>query len=294
MPRDHIIPKFILRGFTINTTANKQNHKIMIYDRATKQVRTEKISDAYAIRDYNSPETEKFLAQEYESDVAKVFQRISDNAKNSQKSVILSNADYKLLFRFFVIMWRRNNIQMDKAKEMGIQLENTMRSFFGNHYKEMLRPEYKDYSFEMMFDERIDAVRKAFYDKVIPDTTDDDPTVQKTIRFYLPVIVHNKSDIHFLLHNTYATLRYFVPKEQKEIYDEDIPSIMIYPISNTLCFYMLHYEKETDITKDEFTIPIEVWHKDEDIKQHFIDGYITNTATSFVVDDTNLEFVKNK
>ena len=57
---------------------------------------------------------------------------------------------------------------------------------------------------------------------------------------------------------------------------------------------MLHYEKETDITKDEFTIPIEVWHKDEDIKQHFIDGYITNTATSFVVDDTNLEFVKNK
>ena len=208
MPRDHIIPKFILRGFTINPTANKQNHKIMIYDRATKQVRTEKISDAYAIRDYNSPETEKFLAQEYESDVAKVFQRISDNTKNSQKSVILSNAEYKLLFRFFVIMWRRNNIQMDKAKEMGIQLENTMRSFFGNHYKEMLRPEYKDYSFEMMFDERIDAVRKAFYDKVIPDTTDDDPTVQKTIRFYLPVIVHNKSDIHFLLHNTYATLRY--------------------------------------------------------------------------------------
>lgn len=293
MSRDHIIPKFILRGFAINPNANKQNHRIMIYDRATKQVHTEKIVDAYALRDYNSPETEKYLAQKYESDVAKIFQRISDNAKNNQNSVILSNAEYKLLFRFFVIMWRRNNIQMDKAKEMGIQLENIIKSIFGNHYKEMLKPEYKDYSFERMFDEKVDDVRKAFYDKVIPETTDDDPTVQKTIRFYPPFIVHNKSKIHFLLHNTYATLRYFVPKEQKEIYDDDVPDIMIYPISNTLCFCMLRSEDGIDITKEEFTIPIEVWDQDEDIKQHFINGYITQVAKSFVVDDTNIDFVKH-
>lgn len=293
MSRDHIIPQFILRGFAINPTASKQNHRIMIYDRSTKQVHTEKIADAYAIRDFNSPETEKYLAYEYESGVAKIFQRIADNAANNQKSVALSNAEYKLLFRFFVIMWRRNNIQLDKAKEMGVQLENFMKFIFGERYQEMLRPEYKDYSFERMFEERKDDLRTAFYDKVIPETTDDDPTVQKTIKYYPPFIVHNKSKIHFLLHNTYATLRYFVPKEQKEIYDDDVPSIMIYPISNTLCFCMLRSEKEIDITKEEFTIPIEVWDKDEDIKQHLIDGYITQVATSFVVDDTNVEFVKN-
>lgn len=293
MSRDHIIPQFILRGFAINPTASKQNHKIMIYDRATKQVHTEKIADAYAIRDFNSPETEKYLAHEYESGVAKIFQRIADNAANNQKSVVLANAEYKLLFRFFVIMWRRNNIQLDKAKEMGVQLENFMKSIFGERYQEMLKPEYKDYSFERMFEERKDDLRTAFYDKVIPETTDDDPTVQKTIKYYPPFIVHNKSKIHFLLHNTYATLRYVVPKEQKEIYDDDVPSIMIYPISNTLCFCMLRSEKEIDITKEEFTIPLEVWDKDEDIKQHFIDGYITQVATSFVVDDTNINFVKN-
>ena len=293
MSRDHIIPQFILRGFAINPTANKQNHRIMIYDRATKQVHTEKIADAYAIRDFNSPETEKYLAHEYESGVAKIFQRIADNAANNQKNVILSNSEYKLLFRFFVIMWRRNNIQLDKAKEMGVQLENFMKSIFGERYQEMLKPEYKNYSFERMFEERKDDLRTAFYDKVIPETTDDDPTVQKTIKYYPPFIVHNKSKIHFLLHNTYATLRYFVPKEQKEIYDYDVPSIMIYPISNTLCFFMLRSEKEIDITKEEFTIPIEVWDKDEDIKQHLIDGYITQVATSFVVDDTNINFVKN-
>lgn len=294
MSRDHIIPQFILRGFAINPTANRQNHKIMIYERATKQVHTEKIADAYAICDFNTPKTEKFLAHKYESDIAKIFQRIANNAANGYKGVVLSNAEYKLLFRFFVIMWRRNNIQLDKAKEMGIQLENFMKSIFREHYQEMLRPEYKDYSFEKMFDEKIDDVRKSFYDKVIPETTDDDPTVQKTIKYYPPFIVHNKSKIHFLLHNTYATLRYFVPKEQKEIFDDDVPSIMIYPISNTLCFCMLRSEKEIDITKEEFNIPIEVWDKDEDIKQHFIDGYITQVAKSFVIDETNVEFVKLK
>ena len=63
MPRDHIIPKFILRGFAINPEANKQNQKIMIYNRETKEIKIEKIADAYALRDFNSPELEKLLAR---------------------------------------------------------------------------------------------------------------------------------------------------------------------------------------------------------------------------------------
>ena len=294
MSRDHIIPQFILRGFAINPTEKKQNQKIMIYDKDTKQVHTKKIADTYSLLDFNSPETEKYLANEYESKVAKIFQRASKAASEKQQSISLSNKEYKMLFRFFVIMWRRNNIQLEKAKEMGIQLENMLKSLFGNHYKEMLKPEYKDYSFEKMFDEKMDDVRKALYDKVIPETKDDDPTVLKTIKHYSPFIVNNTSNIHFLLHNTYATLRYIVPKSQNEIYAEDIPSIMIYPISKTLCLCMILKEKETDTDKEEFNIPIEAWCNDEDIKLHFIDGYITQTAKSFIVDETNIDFIKNK
>ena len=294
MSRDHIIPQFILRGFAINPAANKQNQKIMIYDKDTKQVHTKKIADTYSLLDFNSPETEKYLAYEYESKVAKIFQRASKAATEKKLSISLSNKEYKLLFRFFVIMWRRNDIQLEKAKEMGIQLENMLKSLFGNHYKEMLKPEYKDYSFEKMFDEKIDVVRKTLYDNIIPETKDDDPTVLKTIRYYSPFIINNTSNIHFLLHNTYATLRYMVPKSQNEIYAEDIPGIMIYPISKTLCFCMLLSEKEIDTDKEEFNIPIEVWCNDNDIKLHFIDGYITQTAKSFIVDETNIDFIKNK
>lgn len=294
MSRDHIIPQFILRGFAINPAANKQNQKIMIYDKDTKQVHTKKIADTYSLLDFNSPETEKYLANEYEAKVAKIFQRASKAASEKQQSISLSNSEYKLLVRFFVIMWRRNNIQLEKAKEMGIQLENMLKSLFGNHYKEMLKPEYKDYSFEKMFDEKIDDVRKTLYNNIIPETKDDDPTVLKTIRYYSPLIINNTSNIHFLLHNTYATLRYMVPKSQNEIYAEDIPSIMIYPISKTLCICMTLKEKEIDTDKKEFNIPIEAWCNDEDIKLHFIDGYITQTAKSFIVDETNIDFIKNK
>ena len=292
MPRDHIIPKFILRGFSINPTANRQNQKIMIYERATSEVKTKNIADAFAIEDFNSPETEKFLANKYESGIAKIFQKMSDASKNNEKNVVLSNEEYRLLFRFFVIMWRRNNIHMDKAKEFGIQLENMMKTIFGTKYEKMLKPEFQDYSFEKVFDEKSDEIRKAFYDKVITKTDDNDPTVQKTIKYYRPAIIYNKSNIHFLLHNTYATLRYIIPKNHT-IDEFDAPSIMIYPISHTLCFCMLRSADVIDIDKETFDIRIETWDKDKDIIEHFIKGYITEVATSFVVDESNLEFVKN-
>ena len=169
-----------------------------------------------------------------------------------------------------------------------------MKSILGSRYKEMLKPEYKDYSFEKMFDEKIDAVRKEFYDKVIPATTDNDPTVQKTIKYYRPTIVYNKSKIHFLLHNTYATLVYFVSKQRSTIDERDMPSIMLFPISNNLCFCLLQNEKEIDMSSKEFVIPIETWDSDDKIKKYFIDVYITPVATSFVVDDTNLEILKER
>lgn len=292
MPRDHIIPKFILRGFAINPEANKQNQKIMIYNRETKEIKIEKIADAYALRDFNSPELEKLLAQEYESKVAKIFQRITDCALSNKKNITLSNSEYRLLFRFFVIMWRRNDIQIDKARKMCVELENMLKDIFGESYYDMLKHEFKNITIEDMFNEQKDEIMRIFYEKAISETNDDDPTVLKTIKYYQPFIVHNKSNINFLLHNTYATLRYFLQKNQQEVENSDIPSIMIYPISNKLCFCMLISEKEIDINKEYFNLSIETCDEDDKIKEFFIDGYITNTATSLVVDNTNVEFVK--
>lgn len=291
MPRDHIIPKFILRGFAINSTANKSNQKIMIYDRKTKQIKTEKIADAYAIQDFNSPETEKFLAQEYENDVAKIFQRIKEAVETNQEKTKLSNSEYKLLFRFFVIMWRRNDIRVDKMKEMSRLVNDYIKNLVGEkQYKKMLRPEYRNVSIEQEIDQHINELREPFYDKVIQETNDYDPTVQKTIKNYKPYIIYNTSNIHFIMHNAYATLKYYI--SGNHVQEDDIPYFFIEPISNTLCFCLALSKNEIDLNKEHYEIPIEIWNEDELIKEHFIKGYITETATSFVVDETNKDLVE--
>ena len=291
MSRDHIIPRFVLRGFAINPTEDKKYQKIMIYDKVTKQLLIENINDAYALKDFNSPKTEQYLANKYESRVAKLFQGISESVIKNYESVSFSKANYQLLIRFFVVMWRRNDIQLEKAKEMVGQLETFAKLMYGVNYNKMFNSKYENYSFEKIFNSNIDDFRITLYDKIIRKTTSDDPTVVKTIRYYRPVSIENKSNIHFLLHNTYSTLRYRVSENQLEIDEADFPNLMIYPISKTLCFCLLYNEKEIDL-KDKIDIPIEVWNSDEDIKLHFIDGYITKTAKSFVVDKTNIDFIK--
>lgn len=262
----------------------------MIYDKTTKQAVVKNIADAYSIINFNSPETEKLLATKYESKIAPLFQRIFEAAAKNQNSVIFSNSEYKLLFRFFVIMWRRNNIQLEKAKEMFKDFGSRLNSLIS--YGNIVRPGYMDYYCEKVFEERTDEIKKILYDEVIRKTKDSDDTVLKTIKHYSPFIINNKSKIHFLLHDTYATLMYLIPKNQIEVDANDTPAMMIYPISNTLCFCMLYSDKEIDITKEKFEMPLEICNDEELIKQCFIDTYITKTAKSYVVDETNIDFVR--
>ena len=49
--------------------------------------------------------------------------------------------------------------------------------------------------------------------------------------------------------------------------------------------------KSNSFKKDKFKIKIEVWDNDEDIIKFFIKDYLTETATSYVVDETNYRYV---
>lgn len=294
MAKDHIIPRFLLKGYAKNPTVSEANQKVIILDAETLSVRTEMIADAFSIRDFNTEKTEKFLAYKYENDVAKIFQRIKINAENGKSSVLLSKDEYKLLLRFFVIMWRRNDIQVDKAKKMGSDILETIKSAVGEEaYEKMLNPKMKDKTYDELFEETRDTLSKGFYDKVLPETTDDDPTVQKTLMFYLPTIIHNKSNIRFTLHNTYATIRHILPKGTTQPINEEFPSLIIEPISNVLCLCLILARHGEDLTKESLEIPIEVISEDAVIKEQFVEGYITPTATSYVVDDSNVEIIKS-
>lgn len=286
----HFIPKFILKGFSFNPKANKNEQLITIYNKKTNKFSNELINFAFAEKDFNSEETETILGEQYENIIARVFQRIQKRAYSNESDVVLSNEEYRLLFRFFTIMWRRNDIQLEKINEMAININNEMETMFGNNFKNMLRPEYQDKNLTDIIKSNIENIKKPLYDKIIKDTTDDDETVQKTILNYIPTIVYNKSNVHFLLHNTYGTLRY-IKNANEEIQDSDFPHTLIEPISKDLCFCLLLTQNQIDIKKDKFKIKIEVWDNDEDIIKFFIKDYLTDTATNYVVDKTNYKYV---
>lgn len=286
----HFIPKFILKGFSFNPKANKNEQLITIYNKKTNKFSNELINFAFAEKDFNSEETETILGEQYENIIARVFQRIQKRAYSNESDVVLSNEEYRLLFRFFTIMWRRNDIQLERINEMAININNEMKTIFGNNFKNMLRPEYQDKNLTDLIKSNIENIKKPLYDKIIKDTTDDDETVQKTILNYIPTIIYNKSNVHFLLHNTYGTLRY-IKKENEEIQDYDLPYTFIEPISKNLCFCLLLTQNQIDIKKDKYKIKIEVWDNDEDIIKFFIKDYLTDTATNYVVDETNYKYV---
>ena len=284
MSRDHYIPQFILRGFSVNPKEAKNKQEIYVYSKKTNEVKRQLIADSFMQVDYNSPETEKYLAQELETKVANIVQKIKAEVNKENKIVDLEKNKYVLLIRFLVVMWRRNLIQVDRMKEI-IDASEYISSIFSAFGTEEI-------NIGKLYEENKDIFRKTFFDLAIRRTTKDDETVQKTIKYYKPFIVHNTSSINFIMHNTYSTLNYLSYKND-EITEQDFPIFMIYPISKKLCLCMLLNIEESNLAQNNYTISIETWSDEADIKRFLINGYITPTAESFVVDETNYEYLQN-
>lgn len=284
MSRDHYIPQFILRGFSVNPKEAKNKQEIYVYSKKTNEVKRQLIADSFMQVDYNSPETEKYLAQELETKVANIVQKIKAEVNKENKIVDLEKNKYVLLIRFLVVMWRRNLIQVDRMKEI-IDASEYISSIFSAFST-------KEINIGKLYEENKDIFRKTFFDLAIRRTTKDDETVQKTIKYYKPFIVHNTSSINFIMHNTYSTLNYLSYKND-EITEQDFPIFMIYPISKKLCLCMLLNIEGSNLAQNNYTISIETWSDEADIKRFLINGYITPTAESFVVDETNYEYLQN-
>lgn len=264
MALHHIIPKFILRNFCVNPDADRKEQEIMIYDAKENKLHKERINFAYAIENFNSDETEKKLC-EYENKISNLFNRIKHVVDNNGPFVEFNDKEYKLLIKFFTIMWRRNSKHI---KDNMQHLPEDLKSLF--------------YSNKELF-------TKLYYDLLINSVTDEDDVVIKTIDNYQPTIINNITDKSFLLHNTYATLRYMV-KNGEQIQENDMPFCQIFPISKQLCL-TLWLNEWFDLKIKKYQIPIEEFDKTE-IVEYFIKGYIQENAISYIVDETNLKYVR--
>lgn len=285
MSRDHYIPQLILRGFALDPTLAKDKREISILDTNTLQVETKLIGNSFMKVDCNSEGTETKFAQNYETPMGNILQQIKNAIRKNQTECLLKKSAYQKLFQFLVIMWRRNIIQVKKMEEYVAIFDKIFSSISPFNESEKTISQY--------YKENEDVCRKAFYEYVISITKQDEKIVKKTIENYRPIIIHNTTNVHFILHNTYSTLRYCC-KPNEQIGFDDMPVHMIFPLSNDLCLDLILREQPLQLDKKQYSIEIETWDNPDDIKQFMIDGYITPTAESIVVDNTNLQFVLDK
>lgn len=239
-----------------------------------KKEYVEKINTAYAINDFNDEKIEILLCNEYEDKVSNLFTRIKNVVENNGPFVVFKNDEYFLLFKFFTIMWRRNSKHIEELKKELPKFEKCL----GVNLKET-------------FWENEDSIRKLFYNYLITTTTNEDDTVKKTIENYQLRIIYNNSDVNFLLHNTYGSVRYLVKKNETIKYS-DFPFLQIFPISKKLSFYLILTEEQTDVHLKEYKVSIDRSYTPKEIIEIFVKGYVQPNTLTYVVDETNIKYVQ--
>ena len=286
MQKCHIIPRFILKEFAINTKASKTKQKVMLLDTATLETKTALVSATFAIENFYSQETEKILAYQYEDKVAKIFRKIKEQAIDGKSSISLIKDDYWLLFRFFAVMRKRDNANIEQAKKLADEADKIIPVMYGRDLKPK---QYKDMPIYEILGEKDFCDRYCNFDLMIAETTCDDPNVKNRISFYRPRIIYNKSDIHFVIHNSYETCNY--QNVEHWIVENELPLSITEPISSELCIELRREDYHIDVSKEDFEIKIRTVD-DKQRAEDYIRKYIVSNAEQIVVDDSNLNIVK--
>ena len=276
---DHILPQVLLRGFSLNKNDARNKQKIMVYDR--EKCKVSRISTLYQQNTFYSREIESHLQKEYETPFGELKMDMEKELlENYSETYLISKEKLLLLIRFFVVMWRRNDVQLDKAKATIEKIVNYPGM------REKMIPKFKNMTVNQLISMNEKRAQHDFYDKVILQTTNEDPTVLKTYINYLPVIIINKTNINFPLHNKYASIQYVYSNIK------DYPDFTIEPINNRI--YMLfvlnkQHKKNSDMNA------IKVIYLDSVFEiELLIRMYIIDTLKTIVVDESNIEIVKDK
>lgn len=274
--RSHIIPQFILRGYSINPDASKNKQKIMVYSK--DKVKTIRINISHQQKDFYSGDLEKKLGKEYETIVAPIFKSLS-NLAQTEKTIQIKKQDYELLAKFHVHMWRRSDVQLEKVKT---QITNMI-----DLSRDKLLSKYKNVSADDIAEEGLKNYKHLLYDSAIESISLSDDVVNKHLTWYDPQIIKNETSINFPLHNLYATTIY----NDTFNYNPEYPDILFEPIDSKTIAVFYRRSTPRDKTESNVKFDIEKIKSEETIKE-IIRLYIIKNATQIVVDNTNSKLVE--
>jgi hypothetical protein len=178
-------------------------------------------------------------------------------------------------------MWRRNDIQIEKSI-------NLMRGMLDNPFvRTMMCEKFRKIPTQDLIDYKYREMKDLLYSNIITNTIEEDPTVQKQMKDYKPIIVVNKTEINFPLHNKYSTVQYF-----DLFHGDEYPDCTIEPITNRIFIFCI-ISKKHGLVKERMRIPV-VYLNDKQEVELLIKLYILDSAKSVVVDESNIDIVKKR
>jgi hypothetical protein len=272
---NHILPQVLLRGYRIDKSSKKQNARIRVL---TKQgVEEGKVKYLFQEKNFYSNRVERYFAEKYEDFFGKFLVKLSNCTKRESDSFIITKEDYLYLIRFFTIMWRRNDEQVKKFVQ-------TSKDILDNpSWRDKMLPEYKKIPTEEIINNTVEEFKDKLFSRVIDDTNDTDPTVQKVFNNYKPLIIVNKTGISFPLHNKYASVI------NGESNDSEYPIVSFEPLSKDKILLFIRTDNY-DINSKKFNIELR-YVKDKQFIETLIRLYILDSAEKIVIDKTNEEVV---
>ncbi|MFW6272934.1 MAG: hypothetical protein ACOC2U_04050 [bacterium] len=281
---DHILPQVLLRGFKINNPKNKNNSVIRILTKdAVKQL---KIVNAYQKEEFYTRFIETQLNRSFENKFGIIKELLKESIeKEKGRQIEFSMSRYMQLLKFFVVMWRRSDVQIE-------QMENMLKSVLDNKIiRENMMKEFKNKPTDEFISEKNEILKTGFYSKMIKETNNKDKTVLKMLNNYNPLIIYNTSDISFPLHNKYATVI------QTNNSDEEYPLLSIQPITDRI--FLLYFNKDKFVGPRDFLekdkVKMDVLNVDSRQKiKSLINIYIITSANSVVIDDSNYSIVRKR
>ncbi len=278
---DHIIPRVLLRGFVTKMTKNRDDARLIVL--TPEGIINGKNKNLYQEADFYPKEVEEILNHKYEQPFGLLKKRLVEELNDSKANTFtMSKSEYINLVMFIIIMWRRNDVQLEK-------MDMISRKILNNSYlRTMMKDEFKNISTEELIESKKKEMQSTVFKFAIENTTENDPTVQKNIKDYIPKIIVNHSNINFPLHCKYSTSMYLSLKRE-----EEYPDFNMEPITNRVFVIFLKSKEHGKFVEDTFNVDVIHIDSDEEAKM-FINIYIIGSAKSYVVDKTNLDIVEKR
>jgi len=239
---NHIIPRVLLKQFVENYPKNR----IVKYFDTDLKEKQKNIRRTAGEEGFYSDDKELELGI-YESKFGEIIKKIKETPK--KKFISLTYDEYCILLEFYTIQWRRTKYGILSKKEKIFDFTQNMISIFDKMGFEKL----KDYNEELLkdrFEKEFEGIKEEAIDIYEDEYTAITGVMQKSINFYKPFLVVNRTDVHFCLHDKVMTVIGTVDDT-----DLGLPQKLIYPLTSKL---MLVLQRSMKPIKRNVNVNIEV------------------------------------